>query len=58
MTHGLITIARALATLGRRLDDHERYACARRDHPASAPEVETIEGMLYIGLRPATHDAA
>ena len=36
----------------------DTYARSRRSHPSARRPTETIDGMLYVGLRPATHDAA
>ncbi len=59
MVQGLVTIARVLAAGEARRREDDRHARSLHDHPASRrPASETIDGMLYVGLRPATHDAA
>lgn len=59
MLPGLIVIARVLAAqTGRSTREMRAYERARRNHPSARPSTETIDGMLYVGLRPATHDAA
>lgn len=57
MVPGLIVISRVLAALTGR-SEREMRAYARRNHSWARPSTETIDGMLYVGLRPATHDAA
>lgn len=59
MVQGLIVIAQVLAAgSGWSARDARAYARARSSHPSSQRSIETIDGMLYVGLRPATHDAA
>ena len=64
MLPGLIVIADILSALAggapKRADAHRAaartFARCRGDHAAVAG-MEMIDGMLYVGLRPTTHDA-
>lgn len=65
MLPGLIAIADLLVALSgwarqEEASTRQRDALARSrpSHPSPRRSIETIDGMLYVGLRPTTHDAA
>ncbi len=59
MVQGLIVVARVLAApSGGTARDERGYERSPSRRPSAQAATETIDGMLYVGLRPATRDAA